>query len=215
MLQLWLVHPLGQQPGTGPLAEALSSLGFEMALAEEQAVLPVPGHRPEGAPAPGMRLEVIADYDVPPHLVDDVLGLLSDASVDVPHGKLSFERVEWTPARLAEAAVRLKDRGGRHLLVLLVDADGRAVALTEFMAHAGSTPGVLEQGVTFVAAGRRGEGLGLAVKRWGLSAVSEAWPQSRRIYTSNPTAQPAMLRINATLGAEAVSGSSAWQRVLF
>ena len=213
VLQIWIVHPTGEAPGTGPMAQILAALGFERALTEVQSVLPVPDSRPATLPE-GLRVEVVADYTVPPHFVDDVLRLLSDASADVPHGGLRTERAVWTPQRLADAAARLRDRDGRHLLVMLVDAEGSALALTEFMTHAGSTPGVVEQGVTFVAAGHRGRGLGLAVKRWGLSAVRAAWPNAARVYTSNAATAEAMLRINDAVGREPVSGSSAWQRVL-
>lgn len=213
VMQLWLMHPLAEEPGTGPLAETLRELGFDLALTEVQSVIPVPRSRPASLPR-GMRVEVVGDYSVPPHFIDDVLTLLSDASADAPHGRLVTERAVWTPRRLSDVAARVRDRGGRHLLVLLVDADGRAVALTEFMAHAGSAPDVVEQGVTFVAADHRGRGLGLDVKRWGLAAVDEAWPRAGRVYTSNPTDHPAMLRINDKLGREPVSGSSAWQLVL-
>ncbi|MDR7329522.1 GNAT family acetyltransferase [Corynebacterium guangdongense] len=213
VLQIWIVHPVGQTPGTGPMARSLAALGFERALTEVQSALPVPDSRPAALPE-DLRVEVVSDYAVPPHLIDDVLTLLSDASTDVPHGGLRTERAVWTPQRLSDAAARLHDRDGHHLLVLLVDAEGSALALTEFMTHAGSTPGVVEQGVTFVAARHRGRGFGLAVTRWGLTALRETWPDATRVYTSNATTHEAMLRINDAVGREPVSGSSAWQRVL-
>ena len=211
VLQLSIMHPRGQRPGAGPLAEVLSGHGFRAGLTEVQSVLTVPEHEPADPPA-GYRVQLIEDYRVPPELIDDVATLFTTASTDVPHGTMSTEPARWDARRLAEAADRLRDRGGRQLMALLIDPDGEAHALSEFLWHAGSRPDVVEQGATIVARGRRRRGLGTAATRWGLAAVRAAWPEAERVYSSEATDDPAMAAILTALGATPISGSSSWEK---
>lgn len=213
-LQLWLVHPAGEEPGTGAFARALASHGFEMGLTEIQGVIDLDrlDMRETVVPA-NTRLTVIEGYDVPADLQEGVLDLMTAASTDIPHGMMDTEAAVWTPGRLRSAAVRLRDRGAVNLMVALHDGDG-VLAISEFSRHAGSDPTVAEQGVTIVSPHARGRGLGRAIKLIGLARVREFLPQVTRVYTSNAVTNTGMRAINDALGMETISRSSAWQKNL-
>lgn len=213
VLQLSIMHPAGQRPGTGAMAAVLRGHGYRAGLTEVQSVLAVPAHDPADPPA-GYRVQILQDYRVPPELIDDVAALFTTASADVPHGTMSTEPAQWDARRLADAAARLRDRGGRQLMALLIDPAGQAHALSEFLWHAGSRPDVVEQGAVIVARGRRRRGLGTAALAWGLAALRVAWPDAERVYSSEATDDPAMAAIAAALGATAISGSSSWEKTL-
>lgn len=211
VLQLWLMHPAAEPPGTGTFARVLSEHGFTAELAEIQGVIELTEPAPPVLPE-GMLCTVVEDYRVPPSLLAGVLGLLTAASTDIPHGGLQAERSVWTPDRLADAAARLRDRGAENQLVVLHDTTG-VLALTEFSRHTGSDPEVVEQGVTIVAARARGRGLGRMVKETGLARLRDRWPRVRRVYTSNAVDNRGMRAVNAALGTRTISASSAWQKV--
>lgn len=213
VLQTSILHPVGSLPGTGPWAEELAGHGFRTGLSEVQSVIQVPDSAPVAPPA-GYRVQVIENYQVPDELIDDVAALFTTASRDVPHGTMSTEPAQWEARRLAEAAARLRDRGSRQLMAVLIDPDGEAHALSEFFWHAGSHPEVVEQGATIVARGRRRRGLGTAAMQWGLAAVRSAWPEVERVYASESTEDPAMLSIHLAAGMTPISGSSSWEKDL-
>lgn len=213
-LQVWLMHPAGQEPGEGTFARVLSGRGFLLGLTEIQGVIELADAASSPAPPPaGVACTVVDDYRVPEELTAGVLALMTAASTDVPHGGLDAGTAVWTRERLLAAAARLRDREAQNLMVVLHDGAG-VVALTEFSRHAGSDPAVAEQGVTIVAPRARGRGLGTAVKAAGLGQLRAAWPQVRRVYTSNAVSNAGMRAVNARLGVRAISVSSAWQKVL-
>ncbi|AGF72689.1 hypothetical protein [Corynebacterium halotolerans] len=212
-LQVWLMHPAGEQPGAGPLARELAARGFILGLAEIQGVLELPVPAPDETPLPeGVTCTVVHGYEVPGELTDGVLELMTAASTDIPHGGLDAERAVWTRERLRQAAVRLRGRGTENLMVVLHGVGG-VLALTEFSRHPGSDPAVAEQGVTIVAPRARGRGLGRAVKVVGLERLRSAMPRVERVYTSNALANTGMRAVNADLGVRPISVSSAWQKV--
>lgn len=213
-LQLWLVHPAGEEPGTGTFARALATHGFEMGLAEIQGLIDLGRVDPAEAVVPeGTRLTVVEDYDVPADLREGVLELMTAASTDIPHGLMDTEAAVWTPERLRAAAARLRDRGAVNLMVVLHDDSG-VLAISEFSRHAGSDPTVAEQGVTIVSPHARGRGLGRVVKLIGLARLRESLPQVTRVYTSNAVDNTGMRAINDSLGWKMISRSSAWQKTL-
>lgn len=211
VLQTTLGHSADESAGDTPLGGLMAEHGFSLRHTETHGVLDeLPSTAP---PLPtGLRVHIIHDYAVPPMYVDDITDLLALASIDIPHGTLTTEPARWTPQRLIDAAARLHDRGGAHLLAILVDDSGRTVALTEFHHHPGALAEVAEQGVTIVARDARRRGAGRAVTQWGLVAVDKYWPEVRTVYSSHGSDNLALAAIAATVGRRTVSGSSAWEK---
>ena len=208
VVQTWLLHPAEEVPGSGGWAELLRGRGYELGLTEIQGVVPV------GVPAPAweppLRVDVVRDLAFPAPLIDGVLALYRQASVDVPTGGLDAGAVDWTRERLASAARRVADTNREMVSVVVSDSEG-VVGISEITRFPGSEPGVAEQGITLVAGRARGRGLGLNLKREALRRAAAALPGVSRVYTSNATGNPWMIEINRQLGWRVVSGGSGWQ----
>ena len=208
VVQTWLLHPAGEEPGSGEWSDLLRGRGYEPGLSELQGVVSVEVPAPEWEP--GVSVEVVRDLAFPAPLVDGVLALYRQASVDVPTGGMDADPVDWTPGRLAAAARRVHDTGREMISVVLSDRLG-VIGICEVTRFPGSEPDVAEQGVTVVAPRARGHGHGLNLKKEALRRVPTALPGVRRVYTSNATSNPWMIDINRRLGWRVVSGGSGWQ----
>lgn len=143
-----------------------------------------------------------------------VATLLSHASADADHGALFTEPVEWNAARMREAGDRLRDRGERQLLVLLVDESGTATALCEFTSHLGADSTVAELGVISVTRDQRGKGLGHAVLAAGFTHLAQEWPQVKSVYVSVASSDVASAALLSRYRPRHLSSTYAWQRVL-
>ncbi|GAB3696695.1 GNAT family N-acetyltransferase [Corynebacterium nasicanis] len=209
LVQTWLLHPADEEPGTGEWADLLRSRGYELGLREIQGV--VTGAEPPTWPA-GVRVDLVRDLRFPEHLVDGVLALYHQASVDVPHGGMHAEPVAWSPARLSAATERVRTTNRQVISAVLSDSTG-PVGISEITRFPGSEPGVAEQGITVIAPSARGRGFGLELKKAVLQAAA-AELGATRIYTSNAVENSWMLDINRHLGWRIISGGSGWQKSL-
>ncbi|MDO5511324.1 GNAT family N-acetyltransferase [Corynebacterium sp.] len=209
LVQTWLLHPAAEEPGTGDWAHLLRSRGYELGLTEVQGVVTV-GDAPTW-PA-GVTVEVVRDLQFPTALVPGVLELYHRASVDVPHGGMQADPVDWTPKRLRAAAERVRTTRREVVTVVLSDATG-PIGISEITRFPGSEPGIAEQGITMISPTARGRGYGLELKKAALQAAS-AELGATRVYTSNAADNPWMIRINRHLGWQVISGGSGWQKVL-
>ncbi|MCS5479169.1 GNAT family N-acetyltransferase [Corynebacterium sp. YIM 101645] len=207
-VQTWLLHPATEAPGDGDWAGLLRGRGYELGLTEIQGVVSVEVPAPDWPPT--LRIDVVRNLAFPTPLLDGVLALYRQASLDVPTGGLDAGEVDWTPQRLAAAARRVVNTGREMVSVVLSDADG-VIGVSEITRFPGSEPEVAEQGLTVIAPRARGRGLGLAIKREVLRQAAAALPGVKRVYTSNATANTWMIGINRQLGWRVVSGGSGWQ----
>ncbi|RNE49338.1 GNAT family N-acetyltransferase [Corynebacterium alimapuense] len=218
-LQTWLLHSPDEPAGTGEFADLLREYGYLPGLTEIQGFVDIQSNiattaigesLPQDA---SLRAEIIRDLCVPEALIPGLIELYRLASVEVPHGSLDAEPVEWTPRRLHQAAKRVVTTERSMLSVLLIDDSG-VIGLSEVTCHPGSDPDVLEQGITIIHPRARGRGLGLLLKRELLHAVATELPAARRIYTSCASVNSAMIAVNEALGWRVLSGGSGWQKHL-
>ncbi|QGU07625.1 hypothetical protein COCCU_08505 [Corynebacterium occultum] len=214
VIQLWQTHPVTEDPGAESFAEQLRAAGFLPDLVEVQGVIEL---FEVSRQSPILPADVGVDY-FDSHLIPDshlegVLGLLYQASLDIPHGQLYLEPQRWTRERLAEAEARRLNTGLEVAYVVLSDAAG-PVALSELHRHPASEPGTLEQGITVVSPRRRGQGLGRMVKHLALIQAMERWPWAERVYSSGGAQNAGMLHINRSLGMREISRGTAWQKIL-
>lgn len=209
VLQTWLLHPADETPGTGEWAELLRGRGYELGLTEIQGVVEV-GTAPTWPD--GLTVNIVRDLCFPAPLVDGVLALYHRASLDVPHGGMQAEPVDWTPARLEAAARRVRSTNREVVSVVLSDESG-VIGISEVTRFPGSEPGIAEQGITMIAPRARGHGHGLRLKQAVLHAAA-AELGAARVYTSNAADNRWMIDINRRLGWRVVSGGSGWQKVL-
>lgn len=157
-----------------------------------------------------LRVEVVRNLAFPEPLIDGVLALYRQASVDVPTGGLDAAEVDWTRERLAAAARRVVNTNREVLSVVLSDEDG-VIGISEITRFPGSVPDVAEQGITVIATRARGRGHGLNIKREVLCRAAAVLPGVRRVYTSNAVENTWMIEINRQLGWRVISGGSGWQ----
>lgn len=209
LVQTWLLHGADEAPGTGDWADLLRARGYELGLAEIQGVVEIGGEPTWPA---DVRVDIVRDLRFPSGLVKGVLALYHRASVDVPHGGLHADPVDWTTARLAAAAERVRTTRREVVSVVLSDATG-PVGISEITRFPGSEPGIAEQGITMIAPSARGHGYGLELKKAALQAAA-AELGAARVYTSNAVDNTWMIDINRRLGWRVISGGSGWQKVL-
>lgn len=112
--------------------------------------------------------------------------------------------VERDAETLDAARLRVREeraaRAGRHeVITLALDADGRAVAMTELMVNAAAAHRA-QQGGTVVLPGHRGHRLGLATKVANQAALLERFPDVEWILTANADVNAAMNAVNERLG---------------
>ncbi|WP_156228340.1 GNAT family N-acetyltransferase [Corynebacterium comes] len=208
VVQTWLLHSAEEAPGSGDWAALLRGRGYELGLSEIQGFVSV--GVPEPTWPPSVRVDVVRNLAFPSPLVDGVIALYRQASIDVPTGGLDADPVDWTPGRLSAAAQRVVDTNREMVSVVLSDGEG-VIGISEITRFPGSEPEVAEQGITIVAPQARGRGHGLNLKREVLRQAARALPGVRRVYTSNATGNPWMIEINRQLGWRVVSGGSGWQ----
>lgn len=210
VVQTWLLHPAGESPGSGDWADLLRGRGYQLGLTEIQGVVSVQAAAPAQTWPPPLRVEVVRDLAFPVPLIDGVLALYRQASLDIPTGGLDSAEVVWTRERLAAAARRVLNTNREMLSVVLSDGEG-VIGISEITRFPGSVPEVAEQGITVIATRARGHGHGLNIKREVLSRAAAALPGVRRVYTSNAVENTWMININRQLGWRVVSGGSGWQ----
>lgn len=214
ILQLWQTRPVEPGPGEAAIDTLLETRGYTRGLEELQGLLPLMEISRQPAPLPaGLTHTVWHDRDLPEPLIDGVLALLRQASLDMPRGVLETEPQIWDRRRLAAAEARRRNTGLEVLLSILYDRQG-PVALCEIHRHPASEPGTLEQGVTVVLPRARRQGLGFAVKHHACVAAQRRWPRAERIYTSNAASHTAVRAINAALGMRLISEGTTWQKIL-
>lgn len=205
ILQLWQQYPLSSN---SPYAEAFSASGFDHALAATEFVLPVS----EEAVTDGVL--VFANENFPAHVLNGVAALYSAASVDQPLGSLRVEREEWDAQRLAESTAHFRMLGTENFHALILDESDNVIALSELWIHADADPQVGVQGLTYVVAERRGEGLENSVATAALAAAKKAHPELSRVYASATDGHTSQLELTKSLGGIPVSRVGAWQRLI-
>lgn len=213
--QTGLLYPAGQPETHDPFARPFFDAGFSVKHTESQMVTHLPRQSATPLVPAGCSTAVWQDYDIPPQYLDDVLELLTVASVDSVQGELSVEPIIWTAERLAQAHGRLRDRRAHVLLVAVIDDSAqRIVSLTELGRHEAADPEVAEWTLTVTARDYRRRGLATVAKLAALRALEQHWPEVRRAYCSVAHADEGMNAIYAKLKAEGISTSSSLEKSL-
>ena len=224
--QITLHYPATPPPRADPFYFAITHAGYQQHLGHVQAFIPVEKQEQKpvtatrnsrGLSSTGLNYEIVTwlDFAITEKYSSQIRELLTTASVDVPSGGLELEPIHWTPSRMAQAAKRLRARGGTTLLVGIVDKHtGKICALTEIARHYGSDPSVAEWTLTVTARENRNQGLAKLVKRHALAAARAHWPSVQRIYGSIPEQPDQMRAIYRALGASEFSCSSTWEKSL-
>ena len=229
--QITLHYPANHPPSADPFYFAITHAGYQQHLGHVQAFIPVEkqeqkpvtdtrnsrGPSSTGLSSRELNYEIVTwlDFAITEQYSSQIRELLTIASVDVPNGGLELEPIHWTPSRMAQAAKRLRARGGTTLLVGIVDKHtGKICALTEIARHYGSDPSVAEWTLTVTARENRNQGLAKLVKRHAIAAARAHWPSVQRIYGSVPEQPDQMRAIYRALGASEFSCSSTWEKSL-
>lgn len=196
--------------------------GFALAQVERCSVLPVdwPKVRMDALAADAAR-HAGPDYAVvdwvdrcPDELLEQYAQLRKAMSTDVPIGELDWEEEVWDGARVREDEYRLARQGGNGLVrAALHKPSGRLVGHTILNRRA-DKPDTVYQEDTLVLSAHRGHRLGMWLKAANLLAVSDVWPEARRIYTWNAEENRHMLNVNIELGFRPEGYTAAWQKKL-
>lgn len=205
---------------THPSVRFAARHGFDRASVEVQSELALPVSDLkltawEAAAAPyhrDYRIETFTDK-VPDELLESYCYLLNQLAVDAPSGDIQFEPEGLTPAAHRIQRVRSKEQGHTVVETLAIDGSGEAVAQSTLVARADDPHNVWQWG-TLVRRDHRGHRLGLAVKARNLRALQSAFPECRKVVTSNSEENDHMLAVNVTMGFEPVELLVEFQRKL-
>jgi GNAT superfamily N-acetyltransferase len=203
-----------------PYAHFARKHGFALASVEVRRDLPLPVSEEqlsvwqlEAAPYHSdYRLETYVD-DLPDELLESFCALTNQLAVDAPTGDIDFEAEGMTPETLRIQEQKAKAQGRTVFETLALDHAGAVVAQTT-LAVPSDDPTTIHQWGTMVRKQNRGHRLGLAVKARNLAAVQRAFPDRRRVVTSNSELNDHMLAINVKMGFEPVELFAELQRKL-
>jgi GNAT superfamily N-acetyltransferase len=155
--------------------------------------------RAEGfAPAHGLRAEVHAGR-VPFERLATLMAPLSALLDDAPTGNLQRPPLRYDLEGYHTWYADLDQRGGDHLLVLLLDGNDEVAAVCDAN-WSPRFPERMYQNLTAVARRWRGKGLAKGLKAAMLQLVRERHPQVTLAVTSNAEVNAPMLAINRQLG---------------
>ncbi|SDL77959.1 L-amino acid N-acyltransferase YncA [Corynebacterium mycetoides] len=200
---IWVTHTLGADE-----PPALRAAGYSPAFSEVQATLTL-----ENVSAPQLDMDVVADMNYAPEDIPAFLRLLASASANYPRGELILDTVDWTRERLADAAARLRDRGGTQLTALARAASGDVVGLAEAVTFDHDVESVCELGLVYVLPEHRGRGLGRATVSAVLRAARERWEEADTAFVSYPADEAAAVALARSFGVEEVSPTTVWQHL--
>lgn len=157
-------------------------------------------------------LETFVD-DLPDELLQSFCSLTNQLGVDAPTGDIDFEAESMTPETYRIHQQKVKAQGRTVFETLALDQTGEVVAQTTLVVSADDPTTVMQWG-TMVRREHRGHRLGLAVKVRNLEATQLAFPDRRRVVTSNSELNDHMLAINVEMGFEPVELLAEFQRKL-
>lgn len=144
------------------------------------------------------RAEVLELEQLPDELADGYLALHRSVSASVAaQGALSIEPLTLEQRRATERA--LQRDGGRWLTLLIRDANGAFIAMTEAL-HDRERPGLLRQELTGVLPEHRGQGLAQWLKAELVLRARTRFPELTSITTHNLEHNAPMLAINRRIG---------------
>ncbi|MDQ4501809.1 GNAT family N-acetyltransferase [Sinomonas sp. ASV322] len=212
--------------GTGALPAAARSVAFalaagfqlsqverfsELLLAEHDAGWPA---LEAAAAAAGADYEVLVWEGVPREGREEMAGLLSRMSTDIPYGVDRYEAATWDATRVEALEEQLADAGTLPLYAVARHrASGRLVAYTALWIRAAKAE-IADQDDTLVVAEHRGHSLGMLIKLANLRAYRERFPEARKVITFNAEENRHMLAINEALGFRPAGYDGEWYRRL-
>lgn len=158
------------------------------------------------------RLQTYVD-ELPEELLETYCALTNQLAVDAPTGDIEFEAEGLTPAAYRVREQKVKEQGRTMFETLAFDETGRVVAQSSLAVPADPSATVMQWG-TIVHKEHRGHRLGLAVKVRNLATMQLAFPERRKITTTNSEVNDHMVAINAKLGFEPVELCVEFQRKL-
>lgn len=192
--------------------------GYEPALAEarRELELPVDPARLDaleteaGTRATGYRI-VRWTGPCPPEWEGGRVRAARSMSTDAPTGALEHEPEEWDVTRLRrfERVVAAMDR--EAMAAAAIAPDGTLAGFTEIGVPR-ATPVVAYQFDTIVLPEHRGHRLGMLLKVSNLRALQDAFPQTRRVITTNASSNGPMIRVNEELGFRLTGTGTVWQK---
>ena len=211
--------PSGERT-THPYAKFAEKHGFSLANVEVRRDLPLPvsdeqltAWQQEAAPHhSAYRIETFVD-DLPEELVESYCYLSNQLALDAPTGDIDFEPEGMTPEVFRVRQAKTKEQGRTVFETLAIDATGQAVAQSTLVVPS-DYPDIVFQWGTLVHRAHRGHRLGLAVKARNLRAMQEAFPDRKRVVTSNSEDNDHMLAINIKMGFQPVELLVEFQRKL-
>lgn len=181
-----------------------AAMGAELALVERESRLDLAAldrgrltrWAAAGAAAhPGARL--VLGEGLPAEGLEALAARYAEACAALPPDAPVPARID-APA-LRRQAADLAAMGGRWLWARVLDAEGAPLGFSEAIWLAGR-PGLVQQGLTGVAAGQRGRGLAKWLKAGLLEHILRTLPQTRAVSTDSAVENEAIQALNTRLG---------------
>jgi hypothetical protein len=150
----------------------------------------------------------------PDELLDGLLRLETQMSVDSPHGDYEVEEQLWTAERWRTMEQRVAEMRCRGYYAAAIEEESGRVAAYTVMSVTEDAPATGRQFATVVGREDRGHSLGLTVKLANLRQIRETSPSTQRIQSWNADTNEHMIRVNKLMGFEVQGQLIGWQRKL-
>jgi len=205
----------------GPAVPFAAKHGFERALEETLRVLDLPPDDDELSRLEEQSLRSSQAYRTvswrgacPDELVEGVVNLERQISIDAPHGDFELEEQVWDEARLRAIEAGVREMGNSAYTTAAVHEESGFVAAYTVVGVNDAAPAVGRQFTTVVERQHRGHRLGLRAKLANLREIRELSPATRRIQSWNADVNENMIRVNDEMGFVARGRLIAWRKVL-
>lgn len=194
--------------------------GFALANVEIRRTLPLPVEEASLEQWAASAAPRHQDYrlmtfheETPEALLESYCYLLNQLALDAPTGDIEFEAEALTPEGLRERERKLNEGGRVAYSTVALDQRGDAVAHSVLCIDLDDAVNI-QQFATLVHRDHRGHRLGLAVKTRNLREVQRAYPDRKRVVTTNSETNDHMVAINELMGFRPVELLAEFQRKL-
>lgn len=212
----------GRIDGASAAAVLARGRGYALEQAERYSVLSLPVDpdllqrlHSDAAERAGRDYRLVSWVDrTPEEWLEQMAGLYTRMSTDVPVAGLEIEEDPWDDERVRRAEQDVAASGHGHVVVATEHVPTGTLTAFTSVEYPLERSAVVLQNDTLVLRDHRGHRLGMLVKTEMLRRLAEIRPRAARVHTWNAEENAFMLGINVALGFRPAGVVGLWQKKL-